>query len=524
MTNQDQISTRTISSLPNELLVAIVAAGQDCGTDFPPRAFKSEWILSQVSQRFRDVILGAPALWTLIQADLYDLRAVETLMLYLERSGAHKISITLRSLSRYSEGPLTECLTQILPHVERLWRLAITIGAAGVDALAPFRDVEAPHLQHLDLEVIADYPIDECIEIFSAGAPRLSFLKMDGLMLQMPPWMASLTHLEALEHWVSEYSNLLAAMTAQCPLLVHLHLDILWEFEEASRFHIPSLKFLQISVPDSEDEFFLEAIVDLFDTPALEEFIIYGTHGDQIFTLFNLTSLPHSITPSPTQSLLPPLALFPALSSLTLVNQCLTHNLVKDLLGPSSQPWPRLETVTLCPKKDIFDAVWDAVKDAVHSKSQRREPFPRLRFFRTLASLEAWQGDGPDVEMFFASNASQPPHLFSFLRASLRLPFSRLQSLADTHNTQRARYYPLYNESVTGDFRHRGGTGPDGSATAVGLIESPEGPRAPPCASMNKGEVGGDEEDAGDIGPVPTGQDWACNRTYYLILTWTVKS
>jgi hypothetical protein len=276
-------------------------------------------------------------------------------------------------------------------------------------------------LQHL--EVVADYPVNEYIEIFSAGAPTLISLRIDGLKLQLPPppsWMASLTHLEVFEREALDYNNLLAATTAQCPLLVHLHLDILWEFEEASRFHIPSLKFLQISVPDSEDEFFLEAIVDLFDTPALEEFIIYGTHGDQIFTLFNLTSLPHSSFPALTSFSfinktscscekdyplsnsisVPPLALFPALSSLTLVNQCLTHNLVKDLLGPSSQPWPRLETVTLCPKKDLFDAVWDAVKDAVHSKSQRREPFPRLRFFRTLASLEAWQGNGPDVEMF----------------------------------------------------------------------------------------------------------------------------
>jgi hypothetical protein len=58
---------------------------------------------------------------------------------------------------------------------------------------------------------------------------------------------------------------------------------------------------------------------------------------------------------------------------------------------------------------------------------------------------------------------------------------------------------------------------------------------------MNEGEIGGDGEDAGDIGLVSTGQDWTCNRTvstpeirvrcplpfswqYYLILNWTVKS
>jgi hypothetical protein len=211
----------------------------------------------------------------------------------------------------------------------------------------------------------------------------------------------------------------------QCPLLVHLHLDISWIFTPARQFHIPTLKFLHILVSDSEDEFYLLDMVDLFDTPALTEFIIDGTHGDQIFVLFNSPSLPHSSFSALTSFSFinryscscesdghhdfsdtmssPPL--FPALSSLTLVHQCFTSDFVKYFLGPSSRPWPGLKTVTLCPKKDDYDDVWDALEDAVDSKRQSGQPLPKLRLFRALSTLEAWQenawqGNGADVEVF----------------------------------------------------------------------------------------------------------------------------
>jgi hypothetical protein len=87
----------------------------------------------------------------------------------------------------------------------------------------------------------------------------------------------------------------------------------------------------------------------------------------------------------------------PALSSLTLGNQCFIREFVDDILGPSSQPWPQLQTITLCPKEDTFDAVRDALEDAVNSKRQppartadsRDQAFPGSR---RLAG--EWSGAG----------------------------------------------------------------------------------------------------------------------------------
>jgi hypothetical protein len=186
------------------------------------------------------------------------------------------------------------------------------------------------------------------------------------------------------------------------------------------QFHIPSLKVLHISVSPKEDEFYLLRIIDLFDTPALTEFIINGTHGDQIFVLFNSTSLPHSSFPalasfsfvnrgscgceqvflhSDTISA-PPLQLFPALSSLTLINQCYTVKLVQNILGPASQPWPLLQTVALWPKQDNLEGLHAALRDAVHSKRQGGLALPKFRFSPKLLSLEDWEGMGADVELF----------------------------------------------------------------------------------------------------------------------------
>ncbi|KAJ7849336.1 hypothetical protein B0H13DRAFT_2088735 [Mycena leptocephala] len=430
----------TICYLPNELLAAVVVAGQEEPVaDSQPRAFNPEWTLSHVCRRFRDLIVGSPTLWTIIYADFETEGSMKIFRLYLERSGACNVSATLRGsrrlLDEYDLPAERSRFSQIVPYVNRIWRLRVVLSTEwGREVLACFRDATAPNLQHLE---IINYPPGfnddrSTVEMFSSGAPRLKFLKMDGMKLLVPPaiqWAASLTHVELLGGQRADNldsHSLLVAITTQCPLLVHLHLDLSWTLIlPARRFHIPTLKLLHLLIYDSADELFLLHMVDLFDTPVLTEFIIHSTHGDQLFVLFNATSLPRSSFSALTSFSFinrdscscerddelsdtissPPLALFPALSSLTLVNQCFTSNFVRDILGPSSQPWPRLKTVTLCPNKDTYDAVRDTLKDVVDSKRQNGQPLPKLRLFRALSTLEAWQenawqGNRADVEVF----------------------------------------------------------------------------------------------------------------------------
>ncbi|KAF7343424.1 F-box domain-containing protein [Mycena venus] len=419
----------SISALPNELLVSIAAAGQEGRVPDLRPVFKSEWTLSHVSRHFRDVITGAPALWTLVEANLNANGSVEILRLYLERSGGCDISATLKhgwTAKGTERNLIAERLRQLVSQINRVWRLSIVLDSShSVEVLLPFRDVAAPKLQYLEIiRDHIDYSRWDSVELFSAGAPELTFLKMDGFKpeLPVPPWTASLTH---LEFWGGQDGGdagedatvILSAITAKCLSLVHLYLDINWMDPSGCRFHIPPLKTLHISISDSEDEDYLLGIVDLFDTPALTKFIINNAFCEQIFEVFSAASFPHASFPAltsfsfvnggpcPCQSgvpfsdsiPLPPLSLFPALSSITLINQCLTVTLVRDILA---QPWP-LKSVTLCPQDRTLDDVAAAVRDGIQSQLQCGHTPPTFRLSPPLFSfIGALEADGVDIEVF----------------------------------------------------------------------------------------------------------------------------
>ncbi|KAJ6588266.1 hypothetical protein B0H19DRAFT_1098564 [Mycena capillaripes] len=420
----------TIYSLPNELLAAIAAAGQEGRLR---GAFKPEWTLSHcVSRRFRDVIVRAPALWTIIQVNLAAEGSVEIFKLYVERAGACELWADIKSSPHEPDrlwaddldrNLIAERLAQIVPHVNRMWRLSIRVLSEWEHLmLAPFRNIAAPVLQHLEIVKPPEGTRSDPFEIFSSGAPRLTFLKMRGLKLQLPTpqWTASLTHLELWGGLGSDGYDLLVAITAQCPLLVDLYLDIRWTSRPSRRFHIPFLKSLHISIYDALDQHYMLSILDLFDTPALVEFKIDDVHGDQVAVLFNSTSLPHASFPALTSLCLinrnlcacedvdsfsptstsPPLMLFPALSSLTLINLCFMRGLVDDILGPVSQPWPSLQTFALHPMEVDVGDVRHALRSAIRSKRERGQPLPKFRLSSVLFSDETWQENGVTVEIF----------------------------------------------------------------------------------------------------------------------------
>ncbi|KAJ6515468.1 hypothetical protein C8R45DRAFT_1205719 [Mycena sanguinolenta] len=418
-----------ISSLPNELLEAIVAAGQERRAQggvhaFDHATFKSEWTLSHVSRRFRNVILGAPALWTLIETDFGHQGSVEILKLYLKRSEPRSISTHLRCSIENRRDLLVERVGLVVQHINRIWRLSIAACADSMEILIPFRDVAAPALRRLEIVNNNNPPSPWTpIEVFSAGAPALTFLKMDRFKPQLPTpsWTASLTHLEFWtgQDWEEESATLiLASITEQCPLLVHLYLDINWMDPAGHRFHIPSLQTLHILTSDSEDSDYLLGIVDLFDTPALTKLIVDNARCDQIYELFNAASLPHASFPTLTSFSLVnggpcpcddevPFSksvsfpqIFPALSSLTLVNQCFTATVVGDVLDPGSR-WS-LKTLTLCPESSLLNDVLATVQDGIRSKRELGHAVPTFKLSPELFFLVQDNGraDGVQAEIF----------------------------------------------------------------------------------------------------------------------------
>ncbi|KAJ7721014.1 hypothetical protein B0H16DRAFT_1603506 [Mycena metata] len=428
-----------IFSLPTELLVTIVAAGhREDFLAFPSQldGWKPEWVMSRICRRFRDISIAASSLWRLAQVDLISEHSVEIFKLYLARSQGCEIWVNLRELSwdgETIEPPLiAERLSPIVPHIGRIQRLGILSNWESMAAmLAPFRDVQVPCLEYLQLHSTHhDCPV----ELFCSGAPKLTFLTLSGFTphFPIPQWTASLTHLElwGCEDVVDTGGNsFFAAITTHCPSLVHLYINTTARLYgphniSVGEIHIPTLKTLHICLSyDFSTEAMLEHIA-FFDTPAVTDLTIDYAHGDDVSTLFCPTNLPHPVFPAVTSLSFvgrgctcdrglgsarlnswriptPPLHIFPALTSLTLINECFMANIVEDLVGPDSQPWPLLQTVTLCPTTAYVQEVYTVIQNTVRSRRQRAV-VPKFRLSPRLYEVgeEYWAENGVDVELF----------------------------------------------------------------------------------------------------------------------------
>jgi hypothetical protein len=409
------MTTTTITSLPNELLEGIAAAVPE-----------TERTLSHICRRLRIVMLGTPALWTHAAVDLHVKGSVEIFELYVARSQECTISATLQLRSELKDEStrdlVAERLRQIVRHIDRIGRLRVVGG--GQLIVDSFCDLAAPNLRRLEVVKLGHSSWGGA-KLFLGGAPKLTFLELHDLRLELPipQWAASLTHLE-LRHDREELdgnSETLDEILVQCPLLMYLHLDI-GAMKVQRQFHIPSLKSLFLVVSGHDDAYDWLATIDSFDTPSLTEFGIDGLHGDHIFELCNCRSFPrasfaaltsfcfvnrcacHCETSIPFPDIdttsHPPFGLFPALSSLTLVNECFAPNLLRGLVVPSSDTWHVLGTVALTAGTTAAEGVRGAVLDAVRSHQQHGLPLPRFRLAPALSSLEDWEGHGIEVEKF----------------------------------------------------------------------------------------------------------------------------
>ncbi|KAJ7214725.1 hypothetical protein B0H12DRAFT_359354 [Mycena haematopus] len=376
-------------------------------------------------------MLGTPTLWTAIQVDLHSEGSVNILQLYLERSQACFISATLEhrtKLKDESEDLISERLHQIVVHIDRISWLKVVVGDWGGEfMLTSFRDLAALNLRHLEVVKLSDYYDWDPIELFSAGAPELRVLKLydQKLRLPLPQWAASLTHLELRQNYRLEEdgtSQALHELLGQCSSLIHLYLDISFTTLER-RVRLPFLESLHLKVSGAEDNFDLLATVLIFDTPSLTEFAIDGVHGDQIFELFSTKSLTHTTSfPAltsfcfvgapqrrcertitfPETISLRPFQLFPALSSVSLINTCFMANLLKGVVVPTSELWPVLGTVALSPRATALAGVVDVVFTVLDVMHAHHHHGPTFRFSPMLLHLDDWQEHGIDVKIFEA--------------------------------------------------------------------------------------------------------------------------
>ncbi|KAJ7628438.1 hypothetical protein FB45DRAFT_1059207 [Roridomyces roridus] len=432
-----------ILRLPNEILVEIAVAGQRADWESQPDdLFTTELALSQLCRRFRHAITSAPELWTRVHVDLSSQDSINLSRLYLERSATQKISITLDV--HHSESTSREAVdSHLTPHITRITRLYIEFESYFdlKTALASLRIIQLewpldaplgppvhfPCLQHFELEGLSEMfgshtNYDLLEHFFAFEAPRLCSLALTRCSLgSHAPWMSTLTRVE-LRHGaalVDPDSDIFEDVTIQLPALTHLRAD-LKELYYSYEHGIVSncLTYLQLKIIDDSgpDTAALLRIFSSFNTPALTHLDLHGTHGDQIALLFNSTNQPLRFPALTSLSFVtrskddlrvcrqleedwglddedirisaPPVHLFPALSSLTLVYQCFTPRILRETLGRSSLPWPSLQTIVLWPRKRELEETDKAVREIARWKQEQEEQVPKFRLCPELFRRE----------------------------------------------------------------------------------------------------------------------------------------
>ncbi|KAK7062294.1 hypothetical protein R3P38DRAFT_2834530 [Favolaschia claudopus] len=436
-------SPTSILSLPNELLVIIAGQYEQVPwgrSGWYHRAieakYRSEWVLSRLCRRLRNVVIGAPTLWTNITVIPNTFQRGsglgEILRLYLQRSIPLKVSISLQIFALANNAIVwrESWFRDISHEINRVERLSIVLGLRPNDLgqeFLPLRHVAAPNLLHLEIENRNVRSRPPCpVELFSGGAPKLSSVWMQGFFpFPAPSWMSSLTRFQSAtagQRLDDAAANLYLSALRQPSGLVYLLLDLagLGTVPTDYQIRIPSLRFLSVWIDIyNQQEPYLLQIMDFFSCPALSELVVFGSHGHQVFSLLNTFSFPrtsfpmlHALSfintdlecsceynmPLPTRTHLVDTPLFPTLSSLTLMKQCFMSDLIREIIGTSPLPLPSLQTLTLRPSPgEPVVNVRHALLDAMLRLPQT---LPKLRLSPALYYEEDWREVDQEVTVF----------------------------------------------------------------------------------------------------------------------------
>lgn len=192
-------------NLPDEILSAIFEAGQSQPPIYRRNSSDTRWsvdrpfelVISSVSQRWRNIALDTPQLWTNLVINICQ-STRDLLDLYLYRSKICLLDIVFKDvepLGHYTmsinrnaviESNFIQYLDWLVPHVARWRRFAIWsfyVGSFPTE-LSRLTHLHAPVLETLVIRCIGNQA--QLVEVFSEGAPLLSSFETSGAFIQPP--------------------------------------------------------------------------------------------------------------------------------------------------------------------------------------------------------------------------------------------------------------------------------------------------------------------------------------------------
>ncbi|KIM79833.1 hypothetical protein PILCRDRAFT_10010 [Piloderma croceum F 1598] len=297
--NRDAIT----SNLPDETLAAIFEAGlaltkQPYVVSWNPpyieRNKPFEILVSSVSRRWRNVALQTPRLWTDIRINVSKFTAGDMLDLYLSRSKSYLLDIAFTQLGQdersYDPDPdfdtnnFAWCLEQLVPHATH-WRQfvieGVSVGPETSHLFSPLAGLYVPALERMVIDCYCSP--SRVVEIFSAGAPLLSYMELMEVYFVPPLDTVTSLRLETRHSQLSytDFSHLMSHMRSLTHLSMNATIadisDLATAGHQSPRIELHSAVWLDLELDLSWSRHPSVGALCFLDLPALESLVIHGT-------------------------------------------------------------------------------------------------------------------------------------------------------------------------------------------------------------------------------------------------------
>ncbi|KAF8151646.1 hypothetical protein B0H34DRAFT_801344 [Crassisporium funariophilum] len=272
-----------IHSIPNEILALIVELGYfECnGGPSPDTAFRS--LLSQISRKFRQLVLHTPSVWSVIQLSPRNIVAeMDRLPVYLARSKDYPLDIQMNCF--WPEHLMDFAIDLLVPHSKRWRSLSITSAHEHIFSLiqhTPVPLLDSLHLCHYSNQRRVTLPSP----MLGGHLPKLSNLSIRNVDLENLEF--SLRNLQTLEIrgygiWpkFSQLNNVLANSQTLERLILHVKPgdvleQVLQEPTESrdAQILLPGLRNFEVHTSEWLSTK-LTALINLFACPKLQSLVV----------------------------------------------------------------------------------------------------------------------------------------------------------------------------------------------------------------------------------------------------------
>lgn len=398
-----------IARLPDEVLLEIFRQLQGGWCDGLPFLVQA----SQVVRHWRRVALAAPPLWSAIElrptsrARRYQVDLVRE---YLRRSGRGLLDIYIFMCGNQDASPVMDLL---LPHIGRWQRLVVeSADEPAVQAIVrSLRDLAAPHLEHLQIDLDIDDEQDESLwagenHTLRGGVPSLSYLGLRGINIQLwlPPLggVKSIYVADCYSATLLSYARLRDILTAATSL-THLEVEGMVNCspdDTLALIDMPCLVSLTVLPPDYVNPVhFMRNIFAAISAPALGTLCLRKVYGHQFrvflesFRSASWHPVLHTLrleSVTGLEYLTPQFALSsPTITHLSLKFITDPGPILQLLSSASADPlWPRLQTLTVGPVDNVL------LRSLVSDRIAVGKPLLHLRYAtESRSAFEALPAD-----------------------------------------------------------------------------------------------------------------------------------